>query len=52
MLVDSMNDGKKMKISTKESRDSNIIAGAAQITCGLVLASLLACTGSIAAAVS
>jgi len=38
--------------SIKEARNSNIIAGAAQITCGLVLASLLAYNGNLAVAVS
>ena len=39
-----------MKLSTKESRDCNILFGAVVIICGLVLAFILACTGSIVAA--
>jgi len=38
--------------SIKASRDSNIIVGAAQIICGLVLASLLLYNGDLTAAVS
>ena len=38
--------------SIKESRNSNIIAGVTQITCGLVLASFLVHNGDLVAAVS
>ncbi|GAH74649.1 unnamed protein product [marine sediment metagenome] len=39
-------------VSIRESRDSSIIVGVAQIACGLVLASLLARNGNLVPAVS